>query len=171
MKGNSGFSLFELCTVIAIIGIVSSIAVPSMIAGRNRAKLGDGARDIYSAFQLAKSRAASNNTNVTVAFAPGGSLGTAFSVFIDDGAGTPDVSPADGIPDGANDGLLNGTELLLSNEQLPPGVSIASTTFTSNAVAFRGNGLPDGVGQAQISNTAGDTHSIFVSIAGRIRIQ
>ncbi|MBC2712473.1 MAG: GspH/FimT family pseudopilin [Desulfosarcina sp.] len=170
MRGNSGFSLFELLTVIGIIAVVSAIAIPNMIAWRNRTKLGDGARDIYSAFQLAKSMAAKENNDVTVFFAPSGGLARDYILFIDDGSGTGDLD-SDGIPDGANNGVQDGTERILSSRQLPNGVNIDATTFAGHAVAFGGNGLPDTIGNAQISNTAGDIRRIFVSMAGRVRIQ
>jgi prepilin-type N-terminal cleavage/methylation domain-containing protein len=171
MRGNSGFSIYELMVVIAIIAALSAIAVPNLISHRNRAKLGDGTRALYSSFQLAKSRAARGNNNVTLTFAPNGALGRNYSLFIDDGAGTPDTSPADGIPDGANDGIVNGAETVFMDEQLPVGVNIDATTFANNAVTFGGNGIPNGVGSVDISNTAGDTRSLFLSIAGRVRIQ
>lgn len=170
MHRNSGFSIYELMVVIAIIGILAAIFIPNMIGWRDRAKLGEGTRDLYAAFQLARSRAARENVDVTLSFAPAGALGQRYALFVDDGAGTADAD-LDGVPDGAGDGLINGTETVFMNGTLPPGVRVNATTFTNDAVAFGGNGLPNGVGSANLANTRGDTRSLFLSIAGRVRVQ
>ena len=170
MRGNSGFSLYELMVVIAIIAVLAAIAVPNMIGWRQRARLGEATRALYSTFQLAKSRAARQNATITFSFAPAGVVGQGYALFIDDGAGTADAD-LDGVPDGANDGLINGTEIVFLNSQLPLGVSINATTFTNDAVAFRGNGLPSGSGMANLINTAGETRNLVLSTAGRVQVQ
>lgn len=169
MRGNSGFSLFELLTVIAIIAVVAAIAIPNMIVWRNRAQLGDGARDIYSAFQLARARAAKENAEVTIEFNPGSD---AYVVFIDDGEGTADAD-SDGVNDGTGDGIHNGTEQIFLDGHLPGGVTIDSTTFTSgDNVTFRSNGLPNKLGgSVTILSMSGEDRKIIMSSAGRVRIE
>lgn len=171
MRRNAGFSIYELMVVIAIIAVLSAIVVPNMIGWRNRAKLGDGARDLYSAFQLAKARAAKENADVTLSFAPTGATGRDYTLFIDDGAGTADTSPNDGVPDGAGNGIVDGTETVFLTDRIPPGVSIASTTFGNDSVTFSGSGLPDGIGSVDIVNSSGEKRSLFLSLAGRVRVQ
>ena len=170
MHKNAGFTIIELAVVIAIIGIVSAIAIPNMIGWRDRAKLGGGARDIYSALQMAKSRAARDNNRVTLSFAPHGTLGRDFAVFIDDGSGTGD-SDADGLWDGADDGLLAATETLISAGQLSSGVAVSTTNFTNHAVTFRGNGLPNMVGTIEVSNSSGEICDVVLNMAGGVRIE
>jgi type IV fimbrial biogenesis protein FimT len=165
---QSGFSLFELMVVIAILAVLAAIAVPNMISYRNRAKLGDGTRSLYSAFQAAKARAARNNANVTLSFAPAGVLDKNYALFIDDGAGTPIT---DGVPDGANNGVVDGTETVFLSEQIPVGVTISASSFTNDAVTFRGNGLPNGTGSLTVANARGEQRQISLSSAGRVRIQ
>jgi prepilin-type N-terminal cleavage/methylation domain-containing protein len=97
MRNNNGFSLYELMTVIAIIGILSAIAIPNMIAWRNNAKLGDGTRDVYSALVQARSRAAKENANVTVLFAPNGGFDGEILLFVDNGDGSVDADLASGM--------------------------------------------------------------------------
>lgn len=171
MRNHSGFSLYELMVVIAIISVLAAIAVPNMIGWRNRAKLGDGARDLYSAFQLAKARAAKENADVTLSFAPSGSTDREYALFVDDGAGTADDSDGDGVLDAAGNGTIDGAETVFLTDRIPTGVSIDSTTFTNDAVTFSGNGLPDGIGRVDIVNSAGEKRSLFLSIAGRVRVQ
>lgn len=167
---NSGFSTYELMIVIAIIGILAAIFIPNMIGWKDRAKLGEGTRDLYAAFQMARSRAAKDNVAVTLSFAPGGALGSNYALFVDDGAGTAD-SDLDGVPDGAGDGLTNGTETVFMRGQLPSGVRINATSFTNDAVAFGGNGLPNGAGNANLVNARGDVRNLSLSIAGMVQVQ
>ena len=171
MHRNAGFSIYELMVVIAIIAVLSAIAVPNMIGWRNRAKLGDGTRDLYSAFQLAKARAAKENADVTLSFAPSGARDREYALFIDDGSGTGDTDPADGIPDGAGNGIVDGTETVFLTDRIPIGVRIENTNFGSNAVTFSGSGLPNGFGTVDIVNSAGERRSLVLSLAGRVRIQ
>ena len=170
MRRDAGFTIYELLTVIGIIAVLAAIAVPNMIGWRNSAKLDNGARDLYSAFQMAKARAAKENTEVTLSFAPSGATGREYALFVDDGAGTTDDVDGDGVLDAANNGIIDGTETVYYRNRIPEGVSIDSTTFTDNAVTFGGNGLPNGVGSVNIVNST-ESRGLFLSMAGRVRIQ
>jgi prepilin-type N-terminal cleavage/methylation domain-containing protein len=68
MQKDSGFSLAELLTVIAILAILAAIAIPGLIGWRSKAQLGRAARDVYSNFQKAKIEAARRNTPCTITF-------------------------------------------------------------------------------------------------------
>lgn len=170
MRNNYGFSLYELLTVIAIIGVVSAIVIPNMIVWRNNAKFGEGTRDIYSAFQRAKSRAARENVDVSISFVPNGSLDGEYLLFVDNGEGTGDAD-ADGVLDGLNNGVRDGTEPILFRDRLPTGVKIDTTTFAGHVLVFQGNGLPDWNGHIEISNSSGGKREIWVSLAGGIEIR
>ncbi|WP_027358299.1 GspH/FimT family pseudopilin [Desulforegula conservatrix] len=67
-KNESGFSLFELMVVIAIIGILSAIAIPNFIAWRNNASLKGAAFNLKSDLEMAKMRAIRGGSNVAVLF-------------------------------------------------------------------------------------------------------
>lgn len=130
MKTQKGFTIYELLTVIAIIAIMASIAIPNMISWRNDAKLRSASTIIRGDLQLAKLRALRENTIVVMIFTASG-----YNIFIDNGAGA-----------NAGNWNLDADEVVVRNRQLPAGVSIAlPTTFDSpnNRTRFNGRGLPD----------------------------
>jgi prepilin-type N-terminal cleavage/methylation domain-containing protein len=67
---NHGFTLLETMIVIAIIGILTGIAIPAFVKWLPNNRLKSAAQDIYSAMQLAKMEAVSSNspTGKTVEF-------------------------------------------------------------------------------------------------------
>lgn len=71
-KNESGFSLFELMIVIAIISILSAIAVPNFLAYRESAKLRGAAFNLKSDMELAKMRAIRYGGNVVISFSSTG---------------------------------------------------------------------------------------------------
>lgn len=66
MKNNSGFTIMELLTAIAIIGIVSAIAVPNLIAWRANQQLGSSVREVLAVINGSRVDAVKNNATVTV---------------------------------------------------------------------------------------------------------
>ncbi|MDD5222769.1 MAG: prepilin-type N-terminal cleavage/methylation domain-containing protein [bacterium] len=67
-KNQSGFSLIELIIVVAIIGIMATIAIPSVRGMMQRAKLKAAGREITMELLLARSQAISTGTSKTVIF-------------------------------------------------------------------------------------------------------
>ena len=67
---NAGFTLGELMTAIAIIAILSAIAVPNMIGWRERAKLRGAVENLRGDLQWAKIRAIRDHDLVAVVFEP-----------------------------------------------------------------------------------------------------
>ena len=120
-KRDSGFSFFELLTVIAIIAIASSIAVPSVISWRQNAKMKGAVNRVYGDMQYAKFTAIKANNWVAVQFYP-----NRYEIFFDDG-----------------DQIQEAGERVIKNVTMPAGVTIASTTFISDRTGFDRRGLPD----------------------------
>jgi len=98
MHKNSGFSLIELLVAMAIIAIVISIGLPSLLNYRQKANLGKAAREIYGGLQRAKIEAARNNRFCVFRFGEE-TVGTqtyGFVVFLDNDA---DYEYDDGVDD------------------------------------------------------------------------
>ncbi|MCI5160553.1 MAG: type II secretion system protein GspH [Candidatus Electrothrix sp. AX5] len=68
LRKTEGFSLIEILVVIAIIGVLSAIVVPSFISGMPTRRLKSAARDLYGAMQQARLLAVKNNQNCTLRF-------------------------------------------------------------------------------------------------------
>lgn len=63
-----GFTLVDMLVVIAIVGTVSAIAVPSMMGAIDRMRLGQSAREVERELQIAKSRAVAKGRPVRIRF-------------------------------------------------------------------------------------------------------
>jgi len=63
-----GFTLVELVAVMALVLTVSAIALPSMLAARDRIRLGQAAREVEREIQTAKSRAVAKSRPMRVRF-------------------------------------------------------------------------------------------------------
>ena len=166
-RNNQGFTLAEMIIVIAIIFVVSAVAIPNILQWRQKARLGQAARDVYSEFQRAKIRAAQENSYCSILFGS-----TNFLVFVD-----------------ANKNIVydGGEEIIKSKNWSDYGNVTLDTsrgggdglTFSnpSNGIAFSSTGIPVnnlgglGMGSVFLINTRGDTASIVVSGAGSVRIK
>jgi len=67
-RSNAGFTTGELMVVIAIIAILSAIAVPNMMGWRERAKLRGAFENLRGDLQWAKMRAIRDHDDVSVLF-------------------------------------------------------------------------------------------------------
>ncbi|MFT5728338.1 MAG: prepilin-type N-terminal cleavage/methylation domain-containing protein [Desulforhopalus sp.] len=76
---NTGFSLVEVLTVVAIIGIMSAIAMPPMFSWLSNKGLQSAGRDLYSNMRKAQSTAVKNNRNCAVSFDASG-----YMVYVDE---------------------------------------------------------------------------------------
>jgi len=71
MKKASGFTFVQLCVVIALIGILAAIGIPSYLTYLPKYRLKSAARDLYSNLQLAKMAAIKANENCRVTYSTG----------------------------------------------------------------------------------------------------
>jgi type IV fimbrial biogenesis protein FimT len=152
MHKESGFSLMEMMTVIAVIALITAIAMPNMLGWREGAKLRGAVENLRGDLQLAKLKAVQESGPVAVAFS-----GDSYQVFID----------------AANPGVRDAGERLLRNRELPAGVSIdlGSTDFNGNLYArFNNRGLPEDIGSIVVDSSGGDQRIIGLNRLGRINI-
>ena len=68
LRGQRGFTLIDLLAVMSLIAIISAIGIPSMLAARDRIRLGQAAREVERELQGAKSRAVAKSRPVRVRF-------------------------------------------------------------------------------------------------------
>lgn len=156
MNSRKGFTLVELMVVIAIMSILTAIAVPSIGPWLANHRLSASARDIYSMMQLARLRAVKENSNVFFSFNSAG-----YTAFVDNGAGGGT----------ANDSIQNGAEPTLYNGSFGDnGITYGGATVP--ALWFNSRGFPSAqMGTTiTISNQLGAQKQIFLSQVGRVRI-
>jgi len=65
-RTQTGFTLYELLTVMLIVGVVLSLGVPSMQSFRQNSRMTAVANDLHSSFHLARSEASRAKTNITI---------------------------------------------------------------------------------------------------------
>ena len=65
---EAGFSLVDLIVVVALIGIISAITIPTMMGAIDRMRLGQSVRDVERELQQAKQRAVGKSSVVRVHF-------------------------------------------------------------------------------------------------------
>jgi len=161
---NSGFTTMELVVVIAIIAIISAIAMPNIVGWIPKRKLGVAARDVLNAVESARLTAVRNRVSVGIEF-----LGdnVTYRVWLDDGAGVGT----------SNDALLNGTERTILTRTLPAGITVTGATFGGpRSFRFDSQGFPIGTdnaptdGSITITNKK-DNRIVEMTLAGNVSIQ
>lgn len=146
-----GISLMEVVVVIAIIGILSAIAVPNMIGWRAARKLDGASRGFMADMQLAKLKAIREAEVV--------------SVVIDVAGNSYQM-----IVDSDSDYTLDAGETEFRNVTMPAGITIDSTTFGGDRTQFDSRGIPNIIGRATFQNSSGAQQEVFLSNIGRLRI-
>ena len=146
-RKDTGFSFLELMVVIAIIGILSTIAIPSYFQWLPKHRVGIAARDVKSTLEFARSNAIKRNTEVRVDF------------------------------DWTNDNLtvvevVEFVETTLRIRQMPDDVDLQADGLVS-PVIFNGHGFTTQGGAVVVVNTSDNTlsRSITLTIGGNARIQ
>ncbi len=145
MKNDKGFTLLEMMVVIAVIAIVSAIAIPNFISFASGMKLRSASRDLYSNMQKARMNAIRQNTTWTIQFTSSGSNLTGYSV------------------------LNNGAVVNIANGY--PGIvmSISGTTpFQNNHALFYSDGTSNG-GAVTFANSTGQLSTVTVLASGGIK--
>lgn len=175
-----GFSLMELCVVVALSAIIFGIAIPNLIGMRARYKLRSSAVDVLTAFKMARTEAVKRNVPVGIAITTTGT--GSCTVFVDDGnngAGGVIVANRGNMLQDPNEKVLFVTTPQNSN-------SLLNNTFTGNPEYNPGgmmaNACQSGAGAGppfvpcnsiEIAGSAslGVTYRIIFSITGQVDLQ
>lgn len=71
-RKNNGFTVIEMMVVVAIIGIVSAIAIPNMFSFAAGMRLRSAGRDLFSNFQQTRMKAIRHSTRWAISFSASG---------------------------------------------------------------------------------------------------
>ncbi|MBT3175696.1 MAG: prepilin-type N-terminal cleavage/methylation domain-containing protein [Desulfobacula sp.] len=163
---EKGFSLFELIIVIAMIAILTTIAIPLFSKMNSNMRLKGSARDIHSLLQLTRLRAIKEQAFVVVDFDPDrdGNLQGNYIAFVDDNA----------------DFTRDGIEEIFYQNNLQVDIQMTSAAFgpspAKTYTCFNINGFPvdsllnEYSGTVNLSN-AYNSHQISLNAVGLSTVQ
>jgi Tfp pilus assembly protein FimT len=145
----------ELAIVIAVVTIISAIAVPSMIGWRSASQFRGAVANLRGDLNWAKLMAIRDGVMVAIQFEA-----DRYRIFLDNGGG-------------ANSGDLvrQAGERYIRTRNMPGGVAIdlAATSFDSDRTGFSNRGLPENLGQVVVvNNKDNDQRSISLNRLGRM---
>ena len=148
-KRTLGFTLIEMMVVIAVIAVLSAIAVPSFMEYARNQRLNGAARQVYSDLMNARQQAVTENKKIIVEFVSNHQY-----QFVRDNDASETVS--------------TGDETLVLRDIHP---EYSDVTFSAGFnPAFRPNGTGKNPVITLTSSSTGKTKCITISTAGRIKI-
>lgn len=153
---NRGFSLIELMIAVAIMAIISAIAIPSTISWREERKLQGAARAFMADMQLARLKAIREADAVSIVLIPGTGAAGSYSIFVDLNQNS----------------ALDAGEEQVRNITMSSGITL-STNFPGApaSIRFNSRGMPNFNGRATFQNPAGNSLMVFLNRIGRLRVQ
>ena len=170
-QDQKGITLIEMMVVLAIVGVLVTIAIPNYQAWVSDQNLRSSMVQLAGDLQIARMTAINRNAPITVRF---DDVAMTYTAFIDNGAvaggGVNQVQ--------ARDLIQNGTEAAIftpNNKPLNARVSISQVNFGANpAVLFNGRGMR-GIPQADpaqvvLQNDRGKQYQINVTLVGDVNV-
>lgn len=165
---NGGFTIVEMLVVMAIIGILAAIAIPSFRGFTDGSNVTATVNDLVSAFNLARNEAVTRGTNASICKSADkvtcvttGTWAQGWIVFTDfNGNGVVNVAAPD------NDTILRVYDGAVGNTTMTAGGNIA------DRATYGSNGFFAGVFNDTITVTSGTRSLQFVTNnMGRVRTQ
>jgi len=182
MRQEKGFTIVEVCIVIAVIGVLAAFAIPNFLNWLPKMRVNSAARDLVSEMQLTRMQAVSERNNYVITFNIGSNQ---YSIYDDDDNDFATAGAESGeLVKTVNIGTDNpGVQFgYISGTQKPTGGSITTAVAfgsTSSPIreTFKPNGAASLSGSVYLIPTkdiaAGKTErqrAITVILTGRIKL-
>ena len=165
MRKDNGFTLIEMLVAVAILGILTAIAVPNMSSYMDSRRVVSAAEAIYSQITYARSEAIARSQNVVVNITPGASNVWAVGVSTN-AACDPSHDLADASPCVLSVSGINVLKRVLGTEHTDATIASGTNTITFDPV----RGTATGNGTITITHSSGNELRVIVSLLGRAKI-
>jgi prepilin-type N-terminal cleavage/methylation domain-containing protein len=156
-RGDGGFSLIEVTVVVALVGLLAAVGLPTMQDWLDRYKVRTAAEELASLIQLQRMRAVSQNTEFSIDF---DASGGAYTLYEGDAAtGTAIEQVAHTLPTGvAFAGNADPVNVPSDEMIFHPDGSLNNSTATTDTI--------------YMSNTNGDVFLLSINRStGRVQVQ
>ena len=150
---QSGFTLLEVMIVIAIIGIISLLAVINMIGWRTERQMQGAARGFLADMQRARITAIREGEAVSVLMNPG--AGGSYQIFLDTD----------------EDYTLDAGENQIISVTIPAAITMQNVTFAGNRTQFNSRGMAVNAGRCQFTTSAGENLTVEANTVGNVWVQ
>ena len=151
IRDMSGFSLIEMIVTVAVIGVIATIALPSMIGWRGERQLQGSARNFAADLQLARLKSIRETENVVVEV---NGATDRYQIYVDNNKNQN----------------LDGGEETIRDVSCPVGVSINSVTIPGGLTSLDPRGRSTRTGDVVFQNNAGTLKTISINILGSVSI-
>lgn len=175
-KCQKGFTLVETVIVVAIIGILTAIAIPNFILWLPDMRLKAAARDLHSNMQKARMQAVKTNLNSAIVF---DSANNRYLLCSDQGADLDWTTTGDNTVTATVDLSSYKSGITYGHGDVPAGKSATKTPgpFPADGISYSANVAilnPQGLGTAgyvYLNNEKGSAYAVGTQTSGVIMLK